>query len=155
MSYSVATTDSYGWDMAFPIVAGSSGLDWEAPYDYALPGYVVNGWQNGTADGTMPDFVPTEAYAWGTTGALTTDPTVGSMPGEVNRLPYAAGPVDSNLVEDFTMTGAYISIRRKAEASSGPVGYMDYSGILAGALAQANANSYSTDRMNAELLMSI
>lgn len=155
MPYSQTATDAYGWDFNFPIVAGSSGFDWVGEFDEQYPGYVVNGWQNVTADGHSPDYFPGEAYSWGSTSALTTDPTVGSLPGEVNRLPYQYGPVDSNLVEDFTMTGAYISVRRRAENGSGPVGFSDYSSILASALEQANASPFSNDRLNAELLASV
>jgi hypothetical protein len=153
--YGTTAQDAYGYEEAFPIVAGSSGFDYPAEFDYALPGYVINGWQNTTSDEHAPDFHPHESYSFGSTSNLTTDPTVGSLPGMVNRLPYGYGPVDSNFVEDFTMTGAYISVRRKAEASSGPVGFSDYSSILASALEQANATPYSVDRMNAELLQSV
>lgn len=155
MSYTTTATDSTGWDSAPLITPGTSGFDWDVSFDQAYPGYVVNGWQNTTADEKHPDFIPSEAYSFGSTSNLTTDPTVGSLPGMVDRLPYQYGPVDSNFVEDFTMTGAYISIRRRAEYGSGPVGVMDYSGILAAALEQSNASPYAADRMSAELLMAL
>jgi hypothetical protein len=155
--YGATATDSYANEAPPIIVAGSSGLDYPAEFDYAFPGYVVNGWQNTTADERPPDaeLAPGEAYSFGSTFNLTTDPTVGSLPGMVNRLPYASGPVDSNLVENFAMTGEYISIRRKAEASSGPVGASDYSSYLAAALTQAALAPAPVDRINAELLMSV
>lgn len=153
--YSTTAEDAYGYEEPFPIVAGSSGFAYPSDFNYALPGYVVEGWQNTTADEHFPDFWPQESYSFGTTSNLVTDPTVGSLPGMVNRLPYQYGPVDSNFVEDFTLTGAYISIRRRAEASSGPVGFNDYSSILASALEQANATPFSVDRINAELITTV
>lgn len=153
--YTQTAQDAYGWDFAFPITPGTSGLDWSADFNHAYPGYVVHGWQNTTSDERVPDYYPQESYSFGSTSNLTTDPTVGSLPGMVNRLPYQYGPVDSNFVEDFAMTGQYISVRRRAEASSGPVGFSDYSSILASALVQANIAPLSNDRLNAELLASV
>ena len=153
--YGQTAQDAIGYEELFPAVAGTSGFAYPDGFSDALPGYVVKGWQNTTSDERLPDYYPHESYAWGSTGALTTDPTVGSLPGMVDRLPYQYGPVCSDFVEVFELTGEYISIRRKAEASSGPVGFSDYSSILASALAQANAVPASVDKLNVDLMYSV
>ena len=153
--YGQTTEDAFGYEELFPAVAGSSGFAYPGEFNYALPGYVIHGWQNTTSDERSPDYYPQESYAWGSSGVLTTDPSIGSLPGMVDRLPYQYGPVCSDFMEVFELTGEYISIRRKAEASSGPVGFSDYSSILASALAQANAVPASVDKLNVDLMYSV
>ena len=115
------------------------GIAYPAP-DYAmLPGYVTRGYQEtGSPDSFSGpwDDIQSAAYSFRELSALTTDPSIDGKVGQANRNPYAAyGPAESNTVEDFEMRGEWYKVRRQPDAHPGPVGYSDYSGYLAAALA--------------------
>lgn len=46
---------------------------------------------------------------------------IGGNPGATNRLPYTLGVVDTNTVEDFTLRGKQVKLRRPPENQWGPV----------------------------------
>lgn len=49
------------------------------------------------------------------------DQQIGGQPGATNRLPYTLGVVDTNTVEDFTLRGKQVRLRRQPENQWGPV----------------------------------
>lgn len=134
------TNPADGNDMgARPDSALPGGIAYPTP-DYAmLPGYVTRGYQEtGSPDsfrGPWDDVQP-DAYSFGGLHNLVTDPSIDGNVGQANRNPYAAyGPAESNTVEDFEMRGEWYKVRRAPDSHPGPVGYSDYSGYLAAALA--------------------
>ena len=120
----------------YPNVVGTVG---DAYPDMALyPGYLGLGLEHRQADIRGGDWATPEAYSWGMSRDLTTDPQYGGTPGGTDAQPYGMGVAESNTVEDFELRGRIIKVPVALAAynSGGPVGTMDYTSSLALGLAQ-------------------
>jgi hypothetical protein len=78
-----------------------------------------------------------QAYAWGSSSDLTTDPEMGGFAGLADGNPFAFGGVESNTVENFELNGNQAAFNSPALATRnyGDVGYSDFAGVLGSALA--------------------
>lgn len=142
------------------LVTGVEGAYSYPTEDYAiLPGYVTLGYAEGGSpdqeSGSWDD-VQSAAYSFGTLEHLVTDPSTGGFVGLANRNPYTAhGPVEANTVEDFELRGQWFKVRRDVDDHSGPVGYSDYSGYLAAALASDAYPAISDDAAQYSIALGI
>lgn len=76
-----------------------------------------------------------EAYSWGRADALTTNPQVGGLPGDVQGVPFAFGPVETSTVENFELLGTQAVFQTPDVSNYGDVGFLDFGGRLASAVA--------------------
>ena len=86
-----------------------------------------------------------EAYPWGKSEDLVTDPQIGGYAGDDFAVPFAFGPVESNSVENFELLGAQAVFQSPDVQSYGDVGYSDLAGRLA-----ASVSSYAYDQATYE-----
>lgn len=144
-------------DLCWPAPSGDAGFRYPIA-DYAdLPGYVVMGFQTTTADHTQGEWSqgdPSSQSIRIFSGALAPNPAYGGVSAFANNSPYGDAGVESNTVENFELTGEQVKIRRPSEKSYGPVGYSDYSGFLAQALAQDSYYSPYDDSAHADIIAS-
>lgn len=144
--------------VCWPNPSGDAGIAYPLE-DYAqLPGYVVYGLSTTTADEYhgdwsqgQPDKMSQELFS----GELSPNPEVGGVSAMAMRSPFSLAGVESTTVENFELTGQVLKNRRPAETGEGPVGFTDYSGFLAQALAQDYYYTPYDDNMQADILTAV
>lgn len=160
MTYTPAVNDRDDNALAWPNPSGDAGISYPME-DYALlPGFVPIGISVVTADGYpgnwnqgQPDRDSIALFS----GDIAPNPEIGGLPGMAGgtRLPWSYGGVESTVVENFELTGEQIHLRRPAQTGDGPVGFMDYSGYLAQALAQDTYDISYDDKSQSDILTAV
>lgn len=108
----------------------SVGLQYPNEYYLDLPGFVTYGGFVGQDQSYVQQNTTTEAYSWGYSSDLTTDPSVGGVPGLAMNNPVAFGGVESNNVENFELNGWQADFNKIETSNYGPTGYLDFAGVL-------------------------
>lgn len=155
MSYSALPPDIDAPDSFLPAVS-TAGDRYPAQFYAELPAYAGEAVPvGGAADARTGGWMTPEAYTWGSSKNLTTDPEVYGNAGQELRNPMTFGPVESSTVEVFELNGmnAMNNIRRAPETNTGPVGYSDYMSILGAAAASDYWPAPSSDQVQANILL--
>jgi hypothetical protein len=147
--------DTYGSDLNYTTQTGSVGTmgDGTTWYDDQMPGGREDfhaEFENAVESELAPNASPVirDDIDW----------QVGGQAGVVNRFPYSThGPVSSDGVENFSLTGEQIYLRRETEQRQlyGPVGTSDSSALLALAYAQMQNQYYPNESSQIDLVMSV
>lgn len=111
-------------------------------YPYPDVGYQV---EHNRADRSSGQWGQADSYG------VPVDWSVGGTTGATNTGQWSIGPVESNEVEDFTLYGARIRVRRNPEGAYGPVTGSDYLSDLAAAI--ASDSPPPTDERVAEVVL--
>jgi hypothetical protein len=142
--YETATTDLavYSPDEVMPDPSSVGLAGYPADFAALMPGYTGSG--ANIAGACVPQaeygygsggWSTPEAYAWHSADNLTTNPQVGGFAGDVIGVPFAFGPVESGSVENFEMLGNQAVFQTPDVNNYGDVGFMDFGGRLASAVA--------------------
>lgn len=147
--------DTYGSDLNYTTQTGSVGSmgDGTTWYGPDMPGEREDfhaEFQNAHESELTPNAAPVirDNVDW----------QIGGQSGLVDRFPYSLhGPVSSDAVEDFALTGEQIYLRRESEQRQmyGPVGTSDSSAMLALAYAQMQNQYYPNETSQADLVVSV
>lgn len=109
----------------------SVGLSYPPEFYGEFPGYVAAGGYVGQDQAYIQPYEVTEAYAWGRSADLTTDPSIGGVPGLALTTPLIFAGVESGTVENFELNGWQADFNRIAVDNYGPAGFGDFAGVLA------------------------
>lgn len=122
-----------------------------------LPGYAGYGHSTGSGtDGPPGEWWTANAYSWeGGPDNLVTDPSIGGSPAHSLTTGFTYGGVESNTVEDFTMTGAQARLRQQLASSPGPVGQSSASAIAAAGISQTYWSDITDEQVAASMIQGI
>jgi hypothetical protein len=143
--YEKATPDllEFSPESVIPDISTVGMFGYPADFACEMPGYTGTGANIGGSIDGVPgasasydagSWSTPEAYAWGRSEALTTDPQIGGLPGDKYGIPFALGAVESNTVENFEMLGNQAVFQNPDVNNYGDVGFMDFGGRLASAV---------------------
>lgn len=153
--YETPTADTTAaYNEVFPDISSAGNA---YPNDFAalMPGFVVSQLNVNVNPSIQGTWTPSEAYAWGSADALTTNPEIGGEAAPAMGVPFAFGGVESSTVENFEMLGNQAVFQTPDVLNYGDVGYNNFAGQLGATIASGNYGELSYEDVSASLIYGV
>ena len=150
--YETATQDTdAAANEVYPDIS-SAGFAYPGDFQALLPGFVVSALNVNVNPDLEGTWTTPEAYSWGRSDDLTTNPEIGGEAAPMFGAPFSFGGVESSTVENFEMLGNQAVFQTPDVMNWGDVGYLNFGGVLGASFASGAYSEPSYEDLSASLV---
>jgi len=128
------------------------GFGYPGDFQALMPGFVVSALNVNVNPSIQGDWHTPEAYAWGSSDVLTTDPEIDGEAAPMQGVPFSFGGVESSTVENFEMLGNQAVFQTPDVNNWGDVGFLNYGGQLGATIASGAYGEQSYEDISSSII---
>lgn len=130
----------------------SVGFGYPGDFQDLMPGYTISAVNVNVNPFVAGTWSTPEAYSWGRSDDLTTNPEIGGEAAPMFGAPFSFGGVESSTVENFEMLGNQAIFQTPDVQNWGDVGYLNFSGVLGSAVSSGNFGEQSYEDISSSII---